>query len=251
MKIKSRKDERAYNKFGSLMIICEYRNKNDIDVYFPEYNWTYKNNRYINFSKGSIKCPYEPRVCGKGYIGEGIYKSRDINGKLRVYEIWNHILQRCYDEEHRYNNKTYIDCYVCDEWLNYQNFAEWYENNYYEIIGEVMHIDKDILLKGNRVYSPETCIFVPQRINNLFTSNKTNRNNYLGVYKCSNGLYKSSCNNLQKQEHLGYFNTPEEAFMAYKTYKEQLIKQTADEYKDYIPYKLYEALYNYEVDITD
>lgn len=251
MKLENRKGEKAYNNFGSIMIIHEYRNNKDIDIYFPEYNWIYKNNRYVNFKRGTVSCPYEPRVYSKGYIGEGSYSSRDINGKLRIYDTWNNMLQRCYDEDHRYKNKSYHDCYVCDEWLNYQNFAEWYENNYYEINDELMHIDKDILIKNNKMYSPETCIFVPQRINNLFTNNKSNRNIYLGVYRCSNTLYKSTCNVICGQKHLGYFKTPEEAFVAYKEFKENLIKQVADEYKGLIPDILYDAMYNYEVEITD
>ena len=70
----NRTGEEGYNKFGSKMIIKEYRNKRDMDVYFPEYNWTFKHGQYITFKKGNIKCPYEPRYHGKGYLGEGKYE---------------------------------------------------------------------------------------------------------------------------------------------------------------------------------
>ena len=69
-----RTGEEGYNKFGSKMIIKEYRKYSDIDVYFPEYNWTFKHAQYQSFKKGKIKCPYEPRTFGIGYLGEGKYK---------------------------------------------------------------------------------------------------------------------------------------------------------------------------------
>ena len=61
-----------------------------------------------------------------------------------------------------------MDCSVYEGWHNFQNFAKWYEDNYYEIEEEQMHLDKDILVKGNKVYSPDTCVFVPETINGLF-----------------------------------------------------------------------------------
>ncbi len=55
------------NNFGSKMIISKYNNTNDMDVYFPEYDWTFNHVKYDNFKKGKIKCPYEPRTFGVGY----------------------------------------------------------------------------------------------------------------------------------------------------------------------------------------
>lgn len=245
-----RTGEQSTNNFGSIMEIIEYRTYGDIDVYFPDYNWVYYNTSYKEFKQGKIKCPYEPRVCGIGYIGEGIYKSR-VNGiKNRSYDVWKNILERCYDESHRYKHLSYIDCIVCDEWLNYQNFAEWYDMNYYEVDGEIMHVDKDILFKNNNLYSPDTCIFVPQRINSLFIKADASRGDLpVGVHMKNNKFIAQS-NNYEKI-HLGVFDTIEEAFQAYKYYKEELIKEVAEEYKDCIPLVLYEAMYNYTVDIND
>ena len=82
-----RTGEEGYNSFGSKMAIKEYRKYGAEDVYFPEYSWIAKNKEYSKFKKGNIKCPYEPRVYGKGYLGEGKYKTRE-NGKLkREYKI--------------------------------------------------------------------------------------------------------------------------------------------------------------------
>ena len=79
--------EERVNSFGSEMIIAEYRKYSDIDVYFPEYDWTFKHSTYNEFKKGSIKCPYEKRVYGVGYLGEGKYKTTENGKKLNVIEL--------------------------------------------------------------------------------------------------------------------------------------------------------------------
>lgn len=100
--------EESINNFRSKMIIVGYRMNRDIDVYFPEYNWTIKEVQYNNFKKGNIKCPYEKRTYGIGYIGEGKYKAKE-NGKLtRVYRSWNRMLERCYSEK---NSREIPDIY--------------------------------------------------------------------------------------------------------------------------------------------
>ena len=254
-----RTGEENYNTFGSKMIIIDYRRYNDIDVYFPEYDWTYKGAEYGTFEKGQIRCPYEPRVHGVGYIGEGKYKTKENNKHTKCYDAWKDMLRRCYSEEFHEKEPTYKNCSVDDNWLNFQNFAKWYENNYYEIVGERMHLDKDILIKGNRIYSSNTCVYVPQVINTLFIKCDNKRGNYpVGVYY--NKRYKkfiAYCNvydilnGKSYQERLGYYESPEEAFKAYKQFKEKYIKQVADLYKDKIPSKLYDAMYKYEIEITD
>jgi hypothetical protein len=246
-----RTGEETNNNFGSVMKIINYRTYSDIDVYFPEYDWVYYNTSYKEFKTGKIKCPYEPRVCGVGYIGEGQYNSRYNGIRAKSYDIWKNILERCYDKSKRYKHPSYEGCYVCEEWLNYQNFAYWYELNYYDCEGENVQIDKDILYKGNNVYSPDTCVFVPRSINVLFIKSDIVRGNLpIGVV-AHNNKFEASCNSYGKSNYLGIYNTPEEAFYAYKEYKEKLIKDIADKYKDQIPYILYEAMYNYKVEIND
>ena len=239
------------------MVIIEYRKYNDIDVYFPEYNWTFKHTRYSDFKKGEIKCPYERRTYGIGYLGEGKYKTKENGEKTKCYNVWHDMLKRCYSEKCHKKQPTYKNCKVHDKWLNFQNFAKWYYDNYYEIEGERMCLDKDILHKGNKIYSPETCIFVPNNINVLFTKSDKIRGEYpIGVnlycnkFRARCGVYDFK-NNKKKLKHLGVYNTPEKAFERYKQFKERYIKQVADEYKDKIPQKLYDAMYNYEVDIDD
>ena len=241
--------EVKYNNFGSKMIIIKYYNCDNINVFFPEYNWIAKNTQYNEFKNGKIACPYERRLYNVGYIGEGEYKGWENRKSTRCYSIWSHMITRCYSKKYQIERPTYTDCEVCEEWHNFQNFAKWYEENYYECNNEEMHLDKDILVKGNKVYSPQTCVFVPQKINSLFVKrNKLRGNLPIGVTKCkSNNKYVSQCKHIR----LGYFYTPHEAFLMYKLNKELIIQSVAEEYKDKIPNKLYETLMNYKVEEND
>ena len=248
-----RTGETRLNKFGSEMVITVYRNCNDIDVCFPEYNWTAEHVSYGQFKNGRIKCPYEPRVYGVGYVGEGDCKAFENGNHTKVYDIWKHMIRRCYDYKFQEKCHTYIECKVCDEWLNFQAFASWYEENYYEIPGEQMTLDKDILIKGNKIYSPDTCVFVSQSINKLFTKRDAARGDLpIGVtYNKKSKKYQAQCAANNKQNHLGFYNTSEEAFNVYKQVKEAYIKKVANDYLELIPFNLYQAMINYEVDIDD
>ena len=250
--------ERNYNNFGSEMVIVHYNGCMEIDVYFPEFDWIFKHAKYNNFKKGEIKCPYERRFYNVGYLGEGKYKVSENGKNTRVYDTWKAMLQRCYSEKEHERHPTYIGCEVYEGWHNFQNFAKWYKDNYYEVGNEKMCLDKDILFKGNKIYSPDTCIFVPETINKLFIKNDKNRGeSVIGATLCKNGKYQAQCNIINpetgksKQEYLGLYDSQEKAFQVYKYHKERNIKQIADYYKIHIPQKLYDAMYNYEVEIDD
>lgn len=243
--------EKGVNNQGLNMEIIGYRNGKDMDVIFDDGYIKY-HTKYPYFKNKEIKNPYKKDVRGFGCLGEGFGK------KHLGYMSWNHMLERCYDKKGiNPSYSTYKDCTVCEEWLNFQNFAKWYDENYYEIENERMELDKDILTKSNKFYSPETCVFVPHRINCLFTkSDKARGKLPIGVSLHSkNKTYISQCNivenNIKTRKYLGSFRTPEEAFSVYKEFKEQYIKQVANEYKSKIPQKLYDALINYEVEATD
>lgn len=241
---------------GYEMKIIEYKDANHIIIKFQDKHNAKVSTKYSHFKNGQVKNPYHPSACGIAYYGQGKYKSRGEDGKkTKAYITWIHMIKRCYDPYFINKNLTYIDCYVCDEWLNFQNFAEWFYKHYYEVSNEIMQLDKDILIKGNKIYSPKTCLIVPQRINDLFVKQQRKRGEYpIGVNpnKINNCLVVQ-CQTLEKSEYLGCFplDKPFQAFIAYKNYKENYIKQVADEYKDLIPQKLYEALYRYKVEIND
>ena len=240
---------------GCEMKIVEYKKANDIIVEFQDEYKANVHTKYCHFKIGNVKNPFYKSVYGTGFIGTGKYKVKE-NGKLtKAYICWGNMLKRCYDPYYLNKKPTYIDCYVCDEWLCFQNFCKWFYKHYYEIKGKTMHLDKDILIKRNKIYSPETCCLVPNDINTLFVKRQNDR----GIYPIGVKLNKSknklevTCSTLEKREFLGTFplNRPFQAFYTYKIYKENYIKQVADEYKDLIPKELYNAMYRYEVEIND
>ena len=237
--------EENTNSYGSIMKIIKFNNQRDITVQFDN-GYIVQKTRYDQFCRGGISNPYDKSIFGLGYIGEGKYKP-SINGKhTKQYIRWHKMMQRCYGNE---NRPTYKDVFVCDEWHCFQNFAKWYDENYYEIDGENIELDKDILFKGNKIYSLETCVFVPQCINLLFR--------HADRGECPIGVEKDKRKNIIKHyrvvffQFVKYYLTPEEAFESYKEHKEMYIKEVADKYKKYIPEKLYNAMYNYQVEITD
>ena len=250
--INNRVGEINYNTKGSRMKIIECINARNIVVIFD--NGYKTKTEYSQFKKGQIKNPYDKTIYNVGYIGEGYYK---LITHKNIYKHWSSMIRRCYADNKNKFNPTYKDCSVCEEWHNFQNFGKWFDENYYTIENETMALDKDILVKGNKTYSPETCVFVPQRINSLFLKRNKSRGKYpIGTtYNKRDKKYESCChmykNNRYTRHAIGNFDTPTEAFTAYKTFKEQYIKQVANEYKDKIPKKLYDAMYRYEVEITD
>ena len=247
-----RLEEVRYNKNGEEMKIIRYGNAKDIDVQFVKDGTIIEHRTYDEFKTGRIKNPMTPSVHGVGFIGKGRFKAHDGNGKpTKCHAVWKSMHTRCYDPKYHEKEPSYKNCTVCEEWHNYQVYAKWHDENYYEVDNEPMALDKDILCKGNKIYSPENCVFVPQSINNLFIKSDKSRGKYpIGVNKKGN-KFQARLNKDNKHIHLGSYSTVEEAFQAYKQAKEAYIKEVAEEYKDKIPYRLYEALMNYEVEIDD
>lgn len=246
--------ETRINNMGSKMWIIEYDNCDNITVEFKD-GYTVKT-RYQYFTKGSVSNPYDKTVFGIGYLGEGKYKT-SIKGKVsKQYVVFHSMLERCYSLKYQHRQPTYKECKVCNQWLNFQNFAKWYDENYYEITGQRMELDKDILVKGNKIYSPITCVLVPKNINILFVKDNIQRGKLpIGVSYCGyinkKNSYYAQCRNGKEIIRLGYFNNPNDAFKAYKQCKEKVIADMAEQYKKEIPEKLYNAMISYEVDKED
>lgn len=167
---------------GKDAMLISYINARNIVVKILDTNEIVKCG-YPTFKKGLIKSRYTPSLYGVGYVGEE--KTVNDNKEILIsYKHWVSMLKRCYDEKFHIKYKSYKDCSVCEEWHNYSNFKKWFNENYYEIDGEKIALDKDILIKGNKIYSPNTCIFVPERINGLFTKREAERNECpIGVEK--------------------------------------------------------------------
>mgnify|MGYP003616804659 CR=1 FL=1 len=201
---------------------------------------------------GYVKDPYSPSVYGIGILGTR--HPSTINGRnTKEYEVWHSMLSRCYSNNFKKKNPTYKGCEVSENFKYYEYFYEWCHKQ----IGfdnEDWQLDKDLLTKGNKVYSESTCIFIPQEINTLLIKCTALRGEHLiGVYwsKTNKSFRAMVRKNKRKKEHLGLFNTELEAFNAYKTAKEAFIKEQASNWKDQIDPRAYEALMKYTVDITD
>lgn len=246
-----RTGEVGYNNNGERMTIIRYGKDNDIDVQFDD-GTILQHRRYGNFKTGNIRNPMFPSVYGVGFMGIGEFKSKDENGKTRkCYDTWNSMHTRCYSSKYHEKHPTYKNCKVCKEWNNYQEFAKWDNENYYEVGNEKMTLDKDILCKGNKVYSAETCVYVPNSINVLFTKRDNERGDCpIGVNKHGN-KFEAWLSKGNERIYLGIYDTVEEAFLAYKKAKEAYIKEVAEKYKGKIDNRAYEALMKYEVEITD
>ena len=237
------------NTNGSIYMIKEYRKSTDITIIFIESGYECKTSMQY-FRTGGIKCPYDKLVFDIGYLGEGPYSCKE---HKYIYDKWHSMLRRCYSNKALDYNPTYTDCYVYEPWHCFQTFAQWFDENYYEVNNEIMELDKDILNKHNKEYGPDTCVIVPHNINSLFVKSDKSRGDLpIGVsYKKRINKYIAQLNYNNERKHLGTFKTPEEAFLCYKEAKEAYIKEVADKYIEYLPPHVYEAMYNWEVDIDD
>lgn len=179
--------------------------------------------------------------------------------KEKKYQLWGNMKTRCYNPNYHKVKPGYKDCTICNEWLDDRElFYEWVDMNFYKIKGEpTVELDKDILLPGNKIYGPDTCIFVPKRINDLFIHIHGRVDNGLpaGVtYSEKTGTYKVSamltCDDSDKKKNvvLGYYDTIEEAFDVYKEHKKAEIIYIADLYRRKIPEQLYQAMVNWKFD---
>jgi len=186
------------------------------------------------------------------------YPTSDVGKHRKEYATWKSMLFRC-TEKYWQKMPTYNGVSCSENFKSYTFFYEWCQTQVgfgnKDENGKSWHLDKDLLVKGNKHYSGDTCVFVPQRINSLLVKAKACRGEFpIGTsWDATNKVFKSVCNNGRKgkSKNLGCFNTPQEAFLAYKTYKEALIKEVANEYKEMLDSRVYEALMNYEVNEND
>ena len=205
---------------------------------------------------GLIKDRLSPSVFGVGILGTK-YPTR-VNGvKTKEYGLWVRMLERCYGDGYKKKQPTYEGCEVSDKFKSYEYFYGWCQDQIgftNDGNGNPFHLDKDLLIRGNKVYSESTCVFIPSEINAILTKCTASRGKYLiGVsWSITNKAFVAQVNkNKGKPEHLGFFKTEIEAFNAYKEAKEAFVKEQAEKWKSQIDYRAYEALMNYQVDIDD
>ena len=194
-----------------------------------------------------------PRIHGVGYLGIKHRVNGAGNKRTKQYNTWVNMLTRCYSERYLKEHPTYLGCHTSKLFECYSDFCDWCDAQIG--FGEYgFQLDKDLLIKGNKLYSENTCVFIPQEINKIFTKRVNLRGNLpIGVHY-DDGMRKFSATvnlNIGRPVRLGFYNTEIEAFNAYKQAKEAHIKNMANKWKGKIDPRAYEALMNYTVEITD
>lgn len=239
--------ERFVSNQGCNFTIVEYFTSRNITVIFEDGNIV-ENLRYDNIKRGKVANPYSPSIFGVGFVGCGEFYEYT-NGERNNASIrWRNMIRRCYSEKVLRKCPTYKDVTVCGEWKCFQNFAKWFYENYNFESMRDWDLDKDILIKGNKSYSPETCCFVPQEINTLFLGCNSKRGEYpIGVSSPIRGVVVAKLG--VRLLYRGIII--EDAFQAYKIAKETYIKEVAELWKPLIKPEVYHALINYKVEITD
>ena len=236
--------------------ILKYNGAKNVEIQFLKTGFK-TSVQLINIKSGSIKDPYLPSVCGVGILGTK-YPSK-VNGRnTNEYMLWQNMLERCYNntnicDNSKKKNPTYEGCKVSENFLHYEYFYEWCHSQIGFYNGD-WHLDKDLLIKGNKVYSESTCVFLPREINQLLVKCTALRGECLiGVswHKRDKAFMARVSKNKGGSEWLGSFTTEIEAFKAYKKAKESFIKEQANKWKSQIDPRAYEALMKYTVEITD
>ena len=231
--------------------ILKYNNKKNVKIQFLNTGFEVVV-ELGHIRDGGVKDRYAPSVFGVGVSGTKYPIT--INGvKTKEYGLWVRMLERCYSDAYQKKQPTYIPCKVSDKFKSYEYFYEWCHRQ----VGFAnlrWHLDKDLLVKGNKIYSENTCVFIPAEINSVLTKCTASRGKYLiGVcWSKTNKAFRAQVNkNKGKPEHLGFFNTELEAFSTYKKAKESFIKEQAEKFKSQIDIRAYNALMNYQVNIDD
>ena len=236
--------------FGDFKIL-KYNNSRNVDIQFVTTGFE-TSAQLEHIKNGNVKDPYVASVHGVGVAGAKYPIT--VNGvKTKEYDLWNSMLKRCYSDAYQKKQPTYKGCKVSNNFLRYEYFYEWCHiqvgfNN------KDWQLDKDLLVKGNKVYNEFTCVFLPKEINSLLTKCTASRGKHL-IGVCWSKTHKAFAAQVSKskgkREHLGFFKTELEAYNAYKTAKESFIKEQANKWKGKIDERAYHALINYKVEITD
>ena len=235
------------NNFGDFIVV-DYVNSKDITVEFIATGYQTKTTtKEIN--QGKIADRLKPSVYGVGITGNK-YPTSINNKTLKVYKLWNSMIERCYSDNPKKAFTTYKNCTISDSFLHYEYFYDWC-NKQIGFNCDNFDLDKDLLIKGNKVYSESACVFLPKEINLALSVKKSQRGQYLIGVRKSDKKFLAGCCTGTGERRLGLFNTEIEAFNAYKQAKENYLKELANKWKDRIDDRAYNALMNYQVEITD
>lgn len=231
------------NEGGSVTVV-EYRGAFEVVIKHDDSHEHIATVTAQHLRNGGVRNPYRPSVYGIGFMGVGEHPA-SVNGKdTPAYKTWSSMLRRCHCPKLHARKPTYANCSVHPNWHNFQVFAEWFERQYF---ATCWHLDKDLIVEGNKIYSADNCVFVPSQLNTLLTDCGNARSDLpQGVSPNGKG-YLAKLRIDGKRHSLGTYATPEEAFQVYKKAKEANVKRMAEQYKFLIDPRVYDSLMRYEV----
>lgn len=230
---------------GTDCIVLEYKGYRDITVQFLDENRYVTKTHLRTLKRGGVKNPFDKTVYGIGFIGLGKHIP-SLNGKdTKVYKLWASVICRTYHEYSLNKFPTYRDVEICDEWLCFQNFADWCFNNPFYDLGYCL--DKDFLSDSNKVYSPNTCCFIPHEVNTLFLNSDCNKNGLPTGVTERGGKYRAKIGRRGKKSDLGTYDTVEDAYKAYVEAKESYVKEVAYRWKGKIDDRVFKKLMAWKI----
>lgn len=238
--------------FGSFTII-KHERSDKVEIQFENTGGINTATLY-HIKRGSVTDLLAKTSYGVGYIGYGYNRNCEVSRNL--LKIWSGVLQRSFDPLWKDRYEWYRNTTCAEEFLCASDFINWAKSqvgfNSVDEFGKKFAIDKDLLGKGRDLYSPETCAFIPREINNLLISVKKEDSCLpIGVTAVRDGKYRARISINNKEVYLGIFNTPEEAFIAYKFAKESHIKDVAEKWRGEVDERVYEILLKYKVENID
>ena len=188
---------------------------------------------------------YRVKICGVGFIPSTL-KGKE-HRRIRAFISWKNMIRRIYNGYGRFA-KCYENCVICEEWLDYGVFKNWYENQ--RGCGLKYELDKDLLGNG-KLYSPETCCLLPRELNRMISDRKTkNRELPTGVKRSGKRFFAQALIGTAEKTYiyLGNFDTQEEASNAYKAFRKKRIAETAQFYYDKgeLDERAYNSLINFD-----
>lgn len=179
-------------------------------------------------------------------------------GEIIEYSFWSDVMRRCLHQNFKDKQPEYADVSCDNRWLSFDSFMEDVSQlpNFDKIyLKPRWCLDKDLLVRGNKIYGKDTVCFIPQQMNAMLTTSKRARGDLpIGVFLCQNKTnpYRAMCGDGYKGRiYLGGFKTPEMAFEAYKTRRKEVMISIADKWKHLLPENVYSAFVNWEIKITD
>lgn len=197
---------------------------------------------------GCPKCAQHNKkalVEGRGYNDCQIVLTEYEYG-IVAYTTWRNMFRRCYNKSWHKKFPNYSGCSVCKKWWSLSTFIDWFKKNY----KEGYQLDKDILVCNNKIYSPDTCCYVPPEINKLVMQYKSfSKESPQGVRKTLSGRYEARIKVHEHDIHLGTYDDESKAISAYKKAKKNMIAEMANDFfsEGKISEKVYDALLNFEV----